>query len=61
MPWLLRYNLVSVTVSKYDAALADVLNVRQHKFHGMFIFLFAKLAHALGAPLASGFCYGQQI
>ena len=48
-------------VTEYAATLADVVNVREHKFHGRFIFLFAKLAHALGATLASGFCCVQKI
>ena len=48
MPWVL-----CVAVRKYVATLADVVHVRKHKFHGMFIFLFAKLAHALGAMCCS--------
>ena len=54
VPWHLH--LVCVTVTKYAVTLADVINVREHKFHGMVIFLFAKLPHALGATLASGLC-----
>ena len=54
VPW--RLHLVCVTVTKYAATPADVVNVREHQFHGMFLFLFAKLAHALGATLASGLC-----
>ena len=46
-------------ITKYAATLADVANVPEHKFHGIFIFLFAKLAHALGATLASGLCCDQ--
>ena len=59
VPWHLH--LACVTVRKYVATLADVVNVREHKCHGKFIFLFAKLAHALGATPASGLCCGQKI
>ena len=54
VPWHLH--LVCVAVRKYAATLADVFDVREHKFHGMSILLFAKLAHALGATLASKLC-----
>ena len=50
---LWHLHLVCVTVTKHAATLADVVHVCEHKFHGMFIFLFAKLAHALGATRAS--------
>ena len=39
VPWHLH--LVCVMVTKYAATLADVVNVCEHKFHGMFIVLFA--------------------
>ena len=58
VPWHLH--LVCVTVINYAATLANVGNVREHKFHGRSIFLFAKLADALGATLASGLCCGQK-
>ena len=51
IPWHLH--LVCITGTKCAATLADVVNVREYKFHGMFIFLFAKLAHALGAMCCS--------
>ena len=58
VPWHLH--LVCVAVSKYAATLADVVNVREHKFHGIFIFLLVKLAHAVGDTLASR-CCGQRL
>ena len=54
VPWHLH--LVCVTVTKYAATLAGVVNVRGHKFHGMFIEYVATLSDALGANLASGLC-----
>ena len=36
VPWYLH--LVCVTVRGYVAPLADVVNVHEHKFHGMLIF-----------------------
>ena len=53
--------LVCVPVTKYVATLAKVVNVGKHKFHGTFLEYVATLAHALGATLASGLCYGNKI
>ena len=58
-PWHLH--LVCVTVTKYVATLAHAVKVREHNFHGTFKEYVAKLAHAFGATLASGLCYGNKI
>ena len=34
----LHLHLACVAVTKYAATLADVVNARKHKFHGMLIF-----------------------
>ena len=57
MPWVLHQHLVCVAVRKYVATLADVVNVRKHKFHGKVIeYVAATLSDALGATQASGLC-----
>ena len=50
MPWVLHQHLVCVAVRKYVATLADVVNVRERKFHGMFIEYVVALSDALGDP-----------
>ena len=46
VPWHLH--LVCITVTKHAATLADVVNLRKHKFHGTFR-ICATRAHALGS------------
>ena len=48
--------MVCVTVRKYVATPADVVDVREHKFHGTLTEYAVALSHALGATLAFGLC-----